>query len=427
MITKDKLIFYFDRIIFTCMCFLIFCLPFAKAGIETFTWLATFLWLSKRALGYRSGSLWGMLPKTELNKALGIFIAVNVLSTIFSSHFGLSLRGFFGKELKFLAIYFMLIEVVNSGKRLKYILITVIVTAVFIMFDAGSQLFRGVDFIRGYKLEQLTFGASFFAASSFAAWLIIIITLFIGIITSNIIPNTKLKNLLAAAVVIQTLFLLRTYTRGAWIGFIISIIMMFYFFVRNASSKIRLIYLFVAVCLLCLALFLPRSIIFNIKDAIRVKFKFSQTISGRIETIPQVVRGSNLERIQLWKEALRITKDYPLTGCGLNTYSIVARDYKSFEGGGVYPHNSYLQMSAETGLLGLAAFLWFLFMFFKTGLHYFNRSKDTLVLGLLAGILAYSIHAFFDTHLYSLQLVVLFWYMVGLTVAAIKLNQSENL
>lgn len=423
MINKNKIIHYCDQAICICLCLLIFCLPFAKAGTETFIWMATFLWIFKRVLGYRAGWLWGMFPKAELNKALAILVAANALSMIFSSHFGLSLRGFFGKELKFLAIYFMVAEVINSRQRLKYLLITIIASAVLVIFDAGVQLFRGIDFLRGYRLDQHTFGASFFAASGFAAWLIIIIPLFIGIIASNIISSAKLKNLLIVTVIVQSLFLLRTYSRGAWIGSVISIILMFYYLIKNSSSKIKLLYLSVAICLLAVYLFLPRSIIFNVKDAIRVKFKFNQTINERMKTIPQTATGSNFERIRWWEEALRIVKDYPLTGCGLNTYSVVARKYKSFEGGGIYPHNSYLQMAAETGLLGLFAFLWVLFIFFRTGLQYFNQSRDALALGLLTGILAFLVHAIFDTHLYSLQLVVLFWYMTGLTIAVVKLER----
>lgn len=425
MINKNKIIHYCDLGIIFSLCLLIFCLPFSKAGAESFTLLAFVLWVSKRLLGYRSGSSYGMLPKTALNKALGLFTVVNVLSVIFSVNYGLSLRGFFGKELKFLAIYFMVVEVINSRKRLKYILITIIASAVLVIFDAGMQLFRGVDFLKGYRLDQHTFGASFSAASGFAAWLIIIIPLFVGIIASNIISNAKLKSLLAVTIIVQSLFLLRTYSRGAWIGFVISIILMFYYLIKNSSSKIKLLYLSAAICLLAVYLFLPRSIIFNVKDAIRVKFKFEQTINERMKTIPQTVTGSNFERIKWWKEALRIVKDYPLFGCGLNTYSIVARNYKSFEGGGVYPHNSFLQKGAETGLLGLFIFLWVLFIFFKIGLRYLSQNKDFLVLGLLSGILAFLIHALFDTHLYSLQLVVLFWYMLGLTIAIVNLKTNS--
>lgn len=422
MLNKEKAFLYFDRAIVTCLCLLIFCLPFTKAGAETFTWIAITLWILKRVLGYRSETLWGLLPKTGLNKALGIFIAVNILSVVFSASQGLSLRAFFGKELKFLAIYFMIVEVINNKKRLKSILLTIIASVVLISIDAGVQYFTKIDFLRGNHFGETSFCASFYSATGFAAWLIIMIPLLIGIIAVNIFANKKLKIFLFILVIVQLLYLLKTYSRGAWLGFIIAAIVMVYFTKNNISLRIKILFLSLAVCLLATYLFLLHSLSVTAKEDIQAKFKFSQPISQRIKSIPQINQGSNLVRVMLWKESLRITRDYPFVGCGLNTYSIVARNYKSFAEGGIYPHNSYLQMAAETGLLGLLAFLWLLFTFFKTGMRHLKQRRNTLALGLLSGILAFLVHAFFDTHFYSLQLVVLFWYMLGLTIAVINLE-----
>lgn len=422
MLNKEKAFLYFDRAIVTCLCLLIFCLPFTKAGSETFTWLAIFLWLFKRVLGYRDKSSLGLFPKSKLNKALGIFIAISALSVIFSVNLGLSLRGFFGKELKFLAIYFMIVEVIHSKEQLKIILIAIIASAALINIDAAVQYFSGVDFLRGHRLLD-SFGVSFYSASGFSAWLVIIIPLFIGLIAVNIIPNRKLKIFLFISVIVQLLYLLKAYSRGAWLGFIIAASAMGYYFVKNnLSLKIKILCLSVFVCLWTVYLFLPSSLIINVKEVVRGKFMPNQSISERIKSITQTSQSSNLIRIKLWKEAFRIIKDHPFVGSGLNTYSIVGRNYKSFEGGGVYPHNSFLQKAAETGLLGLFAFLGVLFVFFKTGVCYLKQRKDYLVLGFLSGILAFLVHAFFDTHLYSLQLVVLFWYMLGLTTAIVKLD-----
>jgi putative inorganic carbon (HCO3(-)) transporter len=420
MLNRDEIFLYFDRAIIACLCLLIFCLPFAKAGVESFAWSAIFIFILKRALGYRAGSLWGMFPRTELNKALGIFIAVNVLPVIFSVNLALSLRGFFGKVLKFLAIYFMLVEVINSKRRLKIVLIAIIFSAVLIVLDAGAQYFRGVDFLRGHELGWYSFGASFNTASDFSAWLIVIIPIFIGIIAANIIPDIKLKIFLFLSIIIQFLYLLKTYSRGAWVGFAVGSYLMFCYFVRSLILRVVILCLIAVIFLL--PIFLPQSIKSRVSDMLYTNFNFVYTVVARVKSIPQISSGPNVIRAKLWKESLEMIKDYPLIGCGLNTYSVVARDYKSFDGGGIYPHNSYLQMAAETGLLGLFAFLWVLFSFFKMGLQHFNQKRDYLVLGLLSGILAFLVHAFFDTHLYSLQLVVLFWYMLGLTIAVIKLE-----
>jgi O-antigen ligase len=289
--------------------------------------------------------------------------------------------------------------------------------------DSVVQYFRGVDFLRGYRWDRLT--ASFSTATDFAGWLIVIIPLFFGLLLAGKPVSRGLKALLIVLTVLLSVCLLLTYARGAWLGFIMVIVLMIGYIFRNFDLRIKLLCLFVGVGVLAVFLVLPQSLRVKATSVGRIDFKTGQTVNARIKSIAKLGEGSILIRSNLWKEALRIIRDYNFTGCGLNTYSIVARGYKSFNGGGIYPHNSYLQMAAETGLFGLFAFLWVLFTFFKIGLRYLHQKNNFLVLGLLSGILAFLVQAFFDTHLYALKLVVLFWYTLGLTMAVIKLEQKE--
>lgn len=425
MLNKDKIFLYCDRTIISFVCLVIFCLPFAKAGVESFVWPAIFIFILKRFLGYRTQAAWGMLPKTGLNTALGILIIFTILSAVFSTNLGLSLRGFFGKEFKFLAVYFIMVEVINSRRRLKVILGAIIVSALFIIIDAGAMYFKGVDFLKGNELGPSPFCASFFNATGFAAWLIVIIPIFFGIIAADVIPDLRLKILLSISVLIQFLYLIKTYSRGGWFGFLAGALLIAYFLIKNSSLTVKKTSLIAGISLFCVILLLPHSVVTNVKYYIWVNFAFSRPINNRLKTMSQMNDGSSpFVRIMLWKESLRIVRDYPLTGCGLNTYSKVAKNYKSFKWGGVYAHNSYLQKAAETGLPGILAFLFVLYSFFRMGLRYLNQKKDYLALGFLSGILAFLVHAFFDTHFYSLQLVVLFWFMLGLTVAVIKLESG---
>lgn len=422
---KGNFFIYLDRATVVFLSLSIFCLPFAKAGTESFIWSAILIWMLKRAFGYKSDCFWGMFPKTDLNKTLGVLIAINALSAIFSSNFDLSFRGFFGKELKFLIIYFMLVEVIVNKKRLKIVLITIIASAVLMIFDSAVQYFRGIDFIRGYAYGRLS--ASFATANGFAGWLEVIIPLFLGLLLADKTVVKGLKTLLLVLAMLLTVCLLATYARGAWLGFIIGILLMAEHIIINSSPKIKLLVLTIGAGLLVALLILPQPIKSKISAMGRINFKWTGvTINARLKSTLNINEGSTPIRLHLWKEALMIVRDYPLFGCGLNTYSIIAKNYKSFQLGGMYPHNSYLQKAAETGLLGLFIFLWFVFTFFKIGLHYLNQKSDFLVLGLLSGILAFLVHAFFDTHFYSLQLVVLFWYMLGLTMAVIRLETDAH-
>ena len=95
---------------------------------------------------------------------------------------------------------------------------------------------------------------------------------------------------------------------------------------------------------------------------------------------------------------------------------------------GSYAHNCFLQMAADTGVIGLGGFLYLLFVFFKSSISRAVKLKDkfykVFVLGLLAGILAFLMHSFFDTNLYSLPLAALFWFALGLSGAILKVNED---
>ncbi|MCM8797692.1 MAG: O-antigen ligase family protein, partial [Candidatus Omnitrophica bacterium] len=262
--------------------------------------------------------------------------------------------------------------------------------------------------------------------NGFGGWLIIIIPLFLGLLAKNIIKGVALKILLSILITSLLLCLSATFSRGAWIGFIVAIFLTVLYIFKDFTPKVKLTFLAKGVSILLIFLILPQPLKNKIMTIGNIYYKTSASLNSRIKSIFKIGEGSIPVRFKLWKESLRIIGAYPLTGCGLNTYSKVAPEYKIFEGGGVYSHNSYLQKAAETGLLGLFSFFFVIFNFFKIGMRHFKRSKDYLLLGFLCGILAFLVHAFFDTHLYSLQLVVLFWFMLGLAVAVMKLGLNSG-
>ncbi|MCX5668685.1 MAG: O-antigen ligase family protein, partial [Candidatus Omnitrophica bacterium] len=322
MMNKKRLILYCDRVILASLCLLIFWLPISKAVAESFTLLAFVFWVLKRVFRYRAELSWGTFPKTGLNVALGIYILINALAVIFSTNFGLSLRAFFGKELKFLAIYFMLVEVANSRERLKHILIAIISSAVLVIMDAVVQYYRGVDFLMGYRWDRLT--ASFSTANGFAGWLIVIIPLFLGLLLAGKVVSKELKACLMVLTALLSVCLLVTYARGAWLGFIMAIVLMVGYLFKDVDLKIKLLCLFAGVGVLSVFLVLPQSLRVKAATIGRIEIRAGQTVNARIKSTLKINEGSTPIRLNLWKEALRIIRDYPLAGCGLNTYSIVA-------------------------------------------------------------------------------------------------------
>jgi len=403
-----------DRAIEVCLWLLLFCLPFAKAGVELFAWLGILFWILKRCFGYRTSGRFRLVPTTPLNKVIAAYLVVNALATIFSVDHALSTRALYCKTLKFVLIYFMVVETIVDKKRLRNICLVLMSSALLMIADAIVQYHSGVDFLRGHGWARLT--VSFASANDFAAWLIIVIPIFSGILltpSTQLFPR-KIKWGLLMVTILLLLCLLFTYSRGAWFGILFATVLAIGYGITRVSVRQKMKTLLLVLGLIGVVAILPQSVKGKISEVEYLDSRSRETIMERLT----LIQDSASIRGQLWHEAFSIVEDFPLLGTGLNTYSRVAPAYKVFDGGGGYPHNSFLQMTAETGLLGLGAFLWILVEFFKWGCRLLKRQTRTLVAGMLAGILAFLIQSFVDTNLYSLPLIVMFWFMLGLTVAA---------
>ena len=84
-------------------------------------------------------------------------------------------------------------------------------------------------------------------------------------------------------------------------------------------------------------------------------------------------------------------------------------------------------MTAEIGILGLFAFLWFITKLLRLGMATFLKSKDSILLGLMGAVVAFLTHSLFDVNMFALKLAALFWVTLGLTTARINMLAQENL
>lgn len=424
--TREKVVTYCDRSIEVCLYFVLFCIPFSRAGIEIFVWAAIFLWILKRVMGYRCEGCLKLVVSTELNKLLVVFIIVNFLAMCFSLNFALSFRGFFGKTVKFIALYFMMVETFNNDRRLKNVLTVLIISVILVIFDAAAQYAIGVDFLRGFSYASNSYrlSACFTNPNNFAAWLVLVIPVFLALPMVNS-QSTRRSWVISCLSMLIAIFLCvclaATFSRGAWVGMISGFSLLSYYAIRSFSLKVRMLILIVTLCSVGFFLLFSQPFKTIINGLLNFKFKGGTSIGERVLEINNV--GLNASRMSLWKEALTIIEDFPVLGCGLNTYARIAPKYKITEDGGVYPHNSFFQMGAETGILGLFVFFLVVQKLFKLGFNALNMKKNPIILGLLSGILAFLVHSFFDNNLFSLPLATLFWVSVGILISL--MNQGK--
>jgi len=138
-------------------------------------------------------------------------------------------------------------------------------------------------------------------------------------------------------------------------------------------------------------------------------------------------------RLVMWKGAVRIIKDNPVTGTGLASFPAVYEDYKEAAHTEFFPNpdHLYLTLWIEMGLAGLIIFGWLVVRYFKEGISMVRGLQATdyrlqLTIGLIAAMITILVHGFLDTPYFKNDLAVEFWALVGLLIVLRSLQSPQN-
>lgn len=112
-------------------------------------------------------------------------------------------------------------------------------------------------------------------------------------------------------------------------------------------------------------------------------------------------------RFNYWHDTLKIIKSNFWTGKGIGNFNLAQTRYS---------HNSYLQIWAETGILGIIAFLWLILEFFKAGLAALKKevNKDRILIAAISSSAIFLIHNFIDFTFFTPEISLLWWAVLGL-------------
>lgn len=392
-----------DNLILFSLSVLIIGLPFSNSIIEITATIAILLWVFKKVFILRSFKV----EKTPLNWPILFYLIFVVLSLFNSQFFMTSLRGFVRKTLEYIALYFVIVESMNTRRDFRILISAILLSCALIGIDSVWQYVTGYDFLRGYPLFSLKrVAASFKFPNGFAAWLITVMPLCISLAIFN--TKEKLYKVSGAFLcVLLSACLVLTFNKSAWLAIIFAII--FLAWRRgDVAKKVLLFFLLIAI----------------LGAGIITVFGDKEFISFYI-----VKDNSAFYRIVLAKLCWDMFIDHPFIGHGINVFMSIFKNYSSLPKFSqiAYAHNCYFQIAVETGIFGLLTFLWMVGALFVSSLRDINRKKEGLIkagkIGLLAGLLAYLLHSAFETNLYSLRLAVLFYYFLGVTIGIEKVEE----
>ncbi len=154
-------------------------------------------------------------------------------------------------------------------------------------------------------------------------------------------------------------------------------------------------------------------------------------VSGRLERQfdPSYPFNTFEGRLQIWSDTLRMLRDHPILGAGLRAYTQVMTPY--VHGNRIpelYPHDVWLAMWSELGILGLASFVALMAILLWRGWRGFATATGfwrPLLWGTAAAFVAIAVHGIFDTPYFKNDLAAEFWVLAALEIAAMRLIAAQ--
>lgn len=138
---------------------------------------------------------------------------------------------------------------------------------------------------------------------------------------------------------------------------------------------------------------------------------------------------SQQERIWLWKAAANMFKAHPLLGVGVGNFGFHYNEYRpkdaEYKGYLTLANNQYLEILAETGIIGMACFLYFIFRFIRLFINGLKNNSDYVLKAILAAFSAIFIGWAIQYSFLSTLYIIYIWVMLGLSIATVRLILNE--
>lgn len=436
-----NLIFFLTPFIFTWMNQELF--EFSKMiFVYLMTTLITGLWLFRMVVEQKI-----ILKRSKFDYFLLAFLASQVISTIFSIHPRTSWLGYYtrfnGGLLSTITYITLFYAFVSNIKRtqLKAIYSSLFLSALIISLYAIPEHFAHSPscWLITHKFDTECWSANnnprfrVFATFGQPNWLAAFLITIIPLNVDFLLKEKKWRNRLYLFLVLgsSSAALLFTKSRSGLLG--LGVALIFYALWKILASKKERVTNFlklsgVALFITIIAILAGTPFTPKLSDLLHGTTSASEPTT----TTEQQTGGTPSEEIRkiVWQGAIKVWQRYPIFGSGVETFAYsyyldrpLAHNLVS-EWDFLYnkAHNELLNFLANSGLVGLASYLFLFVAIFYFGLKQFlDNKKDSLSLAILAGLLAMFISNFFGFSTVMTN-VLLF----GLFAVIILNNQKQN-
>lgn len=370
-----------------------------------------------------------ILQRTALDRPLFWLLAVTAMSTVMAIDPWHSLGEW--RQISLVTIYWLIIFLVRDEGQLKKMVYYFIAGSVLVSLFGIMQYILGINMIDGIIVQN-----PYPFTQNWPTWLLQNISLDHGrVISTRSHPltfaecimmsltfvfclglfheNKRQRNLAWIFILISGLCLLFTNSRGPWLGALIGLFSLVLF---RPSKKVFITLLIVLVSIPVL-LFGVNALTQGKRNSVIIRIE--KAINWRTD-------GDSRERVLMWQSGREMIKDYPLLGVGLGNIHEVYLKYKSTKAWhlGVENelHSNIVQIAVERGLLGLAAFIWVLVVFFKEGYRTLKVLPDNkpflkaVTAGGLISVVSFLGAGFTETTYNDSEVIMIFYFMMGMVM-----------
>lgn len=204
-----------------------------------------------------------------------------------------------------------------------------------------------------------------------------------------------------------------TLSRGAFIALVPFAIIFSLFYARRIFSWRNTILGFIIAALSGLAVFqILESVSYDAFDRFLEHAQLNDVLVKK--------QGeSGIGRLQTYGQALSAWNVSPATGIGLGNFGPYIRNYPLEKPGSGWQivNNEYLELLAETGILGLASFVLILIVVFGRSIAAYRAAKDEYLKAALIGLTAALVGIVVQYNFFSTLYIIHIWVLIGLIVA----------
>jgi len=338
----------------------------------------------------------------------------------------------FYKFLAYAAIFFLIVNNIRTSKQMNRLVYLIIAVAFLESLYGLIQFVSGQHFIYSYKMKSFWVQGTFVNKNHFAGYMEMAILLMFGMLFTRFekrsssplrnIEQTFEEKYMKVFFVLFVLFImisahLLSGSRGGVISFSFGM-MVFVFLVYNRRllrKWIMIVLIFLPLVAVMLLMIVPEQFIASLT-------RFSE----------QQFDPSFQVRWEIWRTQGHIFQDFPIGGSGFGAFSHLARRYQTFRWSHRLAHSEsdFMQLLAETGIVGTVLVAWMGAMFFYYILSMWKRRRSRWVLAITAGglsaIVSIVIHGGFDFNLHIPANALLLSVIAALSYVTVHIQRAEG-